>query len=352
MIGTSSDGWKWAQASGLSVALHGAALAYLIWQPGFDFFRPDPAGQPAVIDITTLTSQASPDIPEVTTETLTSTIDPAGTDEEGTRTAPEDPLQGQPAETLPRAASSTLTPAPAGEAVAAQSSEEELLPARGEPSTLPVQSPEIEAPPPDPRLLQLVDRIREQLTDPCLLALPLMQGEGQLTLSLLSDSDRNVSQLTDRLTQGIAGEITQETLLLDRRQCPAVAFVRRDQRYPVFALGLQLQSQSVATGQSLRGSISNGAGYVQTLLMVDENGVVHDLRRFLTSSARETRFDIPVARMRQPRDTRQLLIALATPSRLNTVTRLSGDAAEPFFDALYAEIGQNALIGITSVDIR
>ena len=86
--------------------------------------------------------------------------------------------------------------------------------------------------------------------------------------------------------------------------------------------------------------------------MVDENGAVHDLRRFLLSSAGGTRFDVPVARMRQPRDTRQLLIALATPQRLNTVTARAGDAAGPFFDALFAEVGQNALIGIASFDVR
>lgn len=198
----------------------------------------------------------------------------------------------------------------------------------------------------------LVDRIRSQLTDACLLALPIMRGEDELTLSLLSDSDRNASALTDQLVAGIEGDIGRETLLLDPRQCPAVAFARRDTRYPVFALGLQLDAQSVASGNSLRGQISNGTGYVQTLLMVDENGAVHDLRRFLLSSARGTRFDIPVARMRQPRDTRQLLIALATPQRLNTVTARAGDAAGPFFDALFAEVGQNALIGIASFDVR
>lgn len=58
--------------------------------------------------------------------------------------------------------------------------------------------------------------------------------------------------------------------------------------------------------------------------------------------------------MRQPRDTRQLLIALATPQfgLWNTVTARAGDAAGPFFDALFAEVGQNALIGIASFDVR
>lgn len=346
MIGERVDGWKWAQASGLSVGLHAALLAYLVYQPTLEFLRPDPVQALPQIEITTLTPQI-PEVPQVPAETLTTATDPgpeeaAAPPETSLTSPPPEIIEATPAEVLPTAdPTSTLPSVPVDQ------------PAGGptDPGTLPVQAA-TEAPPPDPRLLQLVDRIRAQLTDPCLLALPIMRGEGELTVSLLSDSDRNASALTDELVAGIEGDIGRETLLLDPRQCPAVAFARRDTRYPVFGLGLQLDAQSVASGDSLRGQISNGTGYVQTLLLVDENGAVHDLRRFLLTSSRVTRFDIPVARMRQPRDTRQLLIALATPQRLNTVTARAGDAAGPFFDALFAEIGQTALIGVASFDVR
>lgn len=353
MIGESADGWKWAQASGLSAALHAAVFGYLVYQPTLDFLLPDPAEALSTIEITTLTPPAAPDIPEVPTETLTSAADPAaGAEAEAVETAITTP----PPE---------LAPASPVEMLASKAeSQQTLLSGAGEvpggtgtlppddPAALPIKSADAGAPPPDPRLLQLIDRIRGELSDPCLLAMPMMRGDNQLTLSLLSDSDRNISALTGRLTAGIEGEIAQETLLLDSRQCPAIAFVRRDQRYPVFALGLQIDAQSVATGDRLRGQITNGAGYVQTLLLVDENGAVLDLRRFLAISSRVTHFDFPVARKYQPRDTRQLLIAIATPKRVSTVTERAGDAAGPFFDALQAEIGQDALIGITSIDVR
>ncbi|MBA4492633.1 hypothetical protein [Paracoccus sp. S1E-3] len=347
MIGEPADGWKWAQASGLSLGLHAALLAYLVYQPTLEFLSPDPAMPLPQIEVTTLIPEVV-DIPAVPTETLPSPADPgpATATEAAAVASPITPPIAEvvPAETLPPSDPAHSLPGEAGAPIAST--------APAEPTgALPVHAT-TEAPPPDPRLLILVDRIRSQLTDACLLALPIMRGEEELTLSLLSDSDRNASALTDELVAGIEGDIARETLLLDPRQCPAVAFARRDIRYPVFALGLQLDAQSVASGDSLRGRISNGAGYVQTLLMVDENGAVHDLRRFLLSSAGVTRFDIPVARMRQPRDTRQLLIALATPQRLNTVTARAGDAAGPFFDALFAEVGQTALIGIASFDVR
>ncbi|NHF73862.1 hypothetical protein [Paracoccus xiamenensis] len=349
MIGERADGWKWAQASGLSLGLHVALLGYLVYQPTLDFLRPDRVEALPQIEVTTLIPQI-PEVVAVPAETLTSPAD-SGTDAE-TPTAPEDTLTTAPPDLVEAAPAEILPPAdPTVGLTSPPADQVGSVAVAGDAGPMPVQA-SAEAPPPDPRLLILVDRIRSQLTDACLLALPIMRGEDELTLSLLSDSDRNAAALTDELVAGIEGDISRETLLLDPRQCPAVAFARRDARYPVFALGLQLDAQSVSSGDSLRGQISNGAGYVQTLLMVDENGAVHDLRRFLLSSAGATRFDIPVARMRQPRDTRQLLIALATPQRLNTVTARAGDAAGPFFDALFAEVGQNALIGIASFDVR
>ncbi|MFD1795514.1 hypothetical protein FQV27_04950 [Paracoccus aurantiacus] len=354
MIGAQSDGWKWAQASGFSLALHIAAAGYVLFQPSLHFLLPDPAEAPPAIEVTTLTTPDLPDLPQVPTETLTNAADAASlvTDPPDPDVSPEtsvttpasDVIASTPDELLSgsQPPSETISDPQADGAVAAPD----------DPETLPIQSPDTEAPAPDPRLLQLVERIRQQLSDPCLLALPVMQGDGQLSLNLLSDDDRNISALMQRLTSGIEGEIAQQTLLLDSRQCPAVAFVRRDQRYPVFALGLQVDAESVVTGGSVRGRITNGMGYVHTLLLVDENGVVQDLRRFLLSSSRITRFDVPVARINAPRDTRQLLIAIATPGRVRTVAERAGDAAGPFFDALYTEIGQSALIGITSIDVR
>ncbi|MFV0410663.1 MAG: hypothetical protein ACK5LJ_13520 [Paracoccus sp. (in: a-proteobacteria)] len=346
MIGDQREGRNWAQASGASLVLHAAVLGLLFWRPAFDFLdrtEPVPLAQ---IEITTLSVPTRPELPQTPAETVT-------------ETAPDSAQAAPGPETITSAALPELSPDPAppppSETIASGDPE---VPAEADPApagiggetppgSLPVQV-NTEAEAPDPRLLDLIARIRDRLTEPCMLALPMRRGEGELQLSVLSDNDRNITALTDDLLAGIEGDVTREAVLLDPRQCAAVAFARRDPRYPVFALGLQLDSQNVARGEVLRGQITNGAGYYQTLLLVDENGVVHDMRRFLVSSSQVTRIDFPVARWRAPRDTHQLLIALATPNRPQTVSTHAGEAAEPFFDALFAEIGQNALIGISS----
>ena len=47
-------------------------------------------------------------------------------------------------------------------------------------------------------------------------------------------------------------------------------------------------------------ALGKPAGRYVTLLMVDDNGVTHDLRRFLINSGGRISFDVPVARDGQP----------------------------------------------------
>lgn len=354
MIGQVADGWKWAQASALSVVAHAAVLGYLVWQPSFDFLNAVPPTPLAQLEITPLPAQTQPEIPQVAAETLTSTGGESEvlSSDSGSETISSGDLNAltTPTETtLP--VTDPLTSAPS-EQILTSTIDPGPAPSEGPgPETLPVQSSN-DAEPPDPRMLELVERIRDRLTEPCMLALPMMRGEEELQLNVVSDSDRNITALMDDLTTGIDGEIAREAVLLDSRQCPAVAFVRRDQHYPVYALGIQLDSQQIARGASLRGQITNAAGYYQSLLLVDENGVVHDMRRFLLTSSRMTRFDFAVARFRQVRDTHQMLVALATPERPATVSTHAGEQAEAFFAALFEEVGQNALIGVSSFYVQ
>ena len=138
----------------------------------------------------------------------------------------------------------------------------------------------------------------------------------------------------------------------DGRRCPGLTVARRAQHYPIFGLGVQLRADEIDSGGSLVGHIANGAGHYNTLLLVDDNGVVQDLRRFLIVQGGEVAFDIPMARVGATRDTSQLLIAIATPGRIESVTANAGRLASDFFPALIAELDDSALIGLGSVYVR
>lgn len=344
MIGATGRNSTWIQAVLLSVSLHGAAAAALIYRPSWNLPAAPPLEQ-LQLEITTLNQSST----EVETPALTSTATP-----EASEKKPEsEPLEQPEEDVLAHLDDGQIAPVLS----------DQMLPMIQSPASDPPSSqaesggaePEAasgETAPTDPRLVELFDRIRNLLTEPCLLALPALRGDDAIQLGVLAANDRKISRLMDDLTEGLTTEVTEAAVLLDQRQCPGLAFARQDPLYPVFGLGIQLESQQVASGASLRGQISGGTGRYNTLLLIDDNGVVHDLRRFLIRSANRIRFDAPVARSGAARDTHQLIVALATPRRPETVSRLSGQLAEPFFEALSREIGEEAMVGVSSVYIR
>ena len=336
MIGHRPAPRGWVIAAALSLAVHGAAAGALLWRPtlAWRVQAPPPQIQVSALPLPSLSPQAE-------------VLQPI--------TAPVPPDQQPAVEPIPEA--------PAG-AEAAPPGSSPVLTSNALPTATPETAPEPPAealpqtpadaadPEADPRLIALFQRIRQRLTAPCLLALPALDARGGIRLNLLAADDAQIPGLLRELTQGQETGVDGQAVLLDSRQCPALAFARRDARYPVFPLGINLQSQDVASGQNLRGTIS-GAGTRQvTLLLVDDNGVTHDLRRFLVNAGGEIRFDLPIARDGTGRDTHQLLLAVATPRRPQTIDAAAGELAEVFFGRLSREVGPEALIGVSSVYVR
>lgn len=380
MIGAGPETGGWLRAGAGSLALHLAAAGWLVWPtlgPDTPTGAPDapspiievvalpdpgtPGAEAAAVPVETLSTVALP------AEALPETPPPAGTVTQDSLAAlPADvgemPLVAEATPAASPVAPPPLIPLDGGPALPDQAATDPAaappLPpaAAAAPDTvltLPPtsSSPTVAAPPPDPRLVELAGRIRARLADPCLLALPTSR-DGQLALQLLSDSDRNLSALVETLTAGIDDDITGSAQLLDARQCAAVVFARRDPHYPVLPLGIALDHAVVDSGELLQGRVTGGLGQSVSLLLVDDNGVVHDLGPFLRRTTQEVSFAVPLALVGRARDTRHLLIALAAPHRPATVAARRGEAAAPFFDALHAEIGQSAQVGITSFGLR
>lgn len=324
----------------MSLTVHGAAAAALIFQPGWIDAVADNSPRPLQIEVTTL---SPPGAGAQDDQPLVSVATPAAT--------PQTPEVEVP---LPQTGNT-----PADQATASPVLPDVNLSALG-PSAVSVEASvePVAAPGPDqadvtdPRLVELFNRIRDRLNESCLLALPALRGENQIQLGILAADDRRISALMRELTENLTTEVAEAAVLLDRRQCPALAFVRRDPQYPVLDLGLRLDSQDVSSGGALRGQIMGGAGWYNTLLLIDDNGVVHDLRRFLIRSADQILFDVPLARAGASRDTHQLVMAIATRTRPETISARSGELAERFFDRLTREIGPEAMIGVSSVYVR
>lgn len=243
-------------------------------------------------------------------------------------------------------AADSLAAAPSGMRVAPLNQ----LPDR--PAVTPAAQPAVTPPTEEElALLEVIDRIRNRLGDRCLIALP-QSGGATPRVIVVSDEDRTMATFGREVLNDPNLPVDVTNILVDARQCAALEFARGRAAYPQFRVDLQLRSRDVASGERLIGNIGNVAGRYTSLLLIDDNGVVQDLRRFTRFVGSSAEFDIPVTRDGANRDTSQLLLVLTTQGRPETLTNLSGRLAEDFFGPLDAELGTQGQIAILPFFVR
>ncbi|MEL6423981.1 MAG: hypothetical protein AAFQ33_00855, partial [Pseudomonadota bacterium] len=235
--------------------------------------------------------------------------------------------------------------------VARQSLPDRTLPAP-RPTTEPATPPA--APPQDPALTALLERIRDRLADACLLALPENQPSGTPRVTVIAAQESALRSFTEEVVEPtrLDTPVDNRQVFVDERQCPALRFARSNARYPGTPVTVGLARAEIESGDALVGVLGNVAGRYTSLLIVDDNGVVQNLRRFVSFSGGEVTFDVPMTRSGPSRDTSQLLVVLATDGRPRTVTEQAGQLAEDFFAALETELGTDPLISIVPFRVR
>lgn len=226
-------------------------------------------------------------------------------------------------------------------------------PPESEEAALPPLPAYVPPPPPNAEALRLmVQRIKEQIDQPCLIALPQI-GASETRLLVFGESDLAIRDASASILIDPEMSVASQPVLMARQQCPALQFLRAREEYPAFGLSIGLVSGGILSGGRLIGRIDGiASGSQTTLLLVDDNGVVQDLRRFLRFASGSAEFDIPVTRDGEVFDTSQLLIAAVTSERLDTVTNLGGLYAEEFFPALAKELGQSGTLAVIPFDLR
>ncbi|MFD1881863.1 hypothetical protein [Paracoccus pacificus] len=368
MIGERAYGGRrhWLQALALSLMVHAAAASTLVdWK--LPRAAPPPVPDVPEIQIIPIGPDAelpgpevvAPEAVEVATLTPVTPAPPGAQNptETGIAPAPQDEMLApvnlpsetpvlqpqQPGALTSAAAPQTLGPVPADQTVIA------ALPPDADRGAV----PDISAPPDGGPISDLVSGIRENLGDACLLAVPRQQPDGNLALTVMAADDRSISGFIDTITAKTTTPMTPTPVLLDRRQCPAITWLRASPRYPATGLVVTLASRELASGDHVQGRIDGGdTGQTVTLLMIDDDGVVQDARRFMLDAEGATRFDAKVTRSGAARDTGILLLALATPAVPAAVETQAGRTAAEFFAALEADAAPGTPAGAAVFTLR
>ncbi|MBQ2261494.1 MAG: hypothetical protein II336_09015 [Loktanella sp.] len=279
--------------------------------------------------------------------------------EEPLRPATPDVLQALPPNLdspLARAADESAGSAPpdAVAALRAETGEIEVLTARGAYRPSPSGPPPVAAPPSaqDLALGDLAARITLVDADPCLVALPRRDSDDGVGLEIMASTDTAMARFADDLLGADDTQLRQVRVLVDQLQCAALGFLRETAVYPVTRIGISLQADVVSSGSQLSGELRGGAGRFMTLLVIDNNGVVQDVQRFTSTTGPVTRFDIPMTRNAPLRDTRHLLLALATDTPAVTLRGRAGLIAADVFDGQNGDEVENMTFGLVAFEVR
>lgn len=322
----------WLPALTLSLTLHGAALAALLYVP--------------------VPHQMVPSVP--ITQIMSHPLAPTATEPDSAGTDPQEistpaaflPAQNMTVSTEDAALWPVITHTrPSLSTILDQSSPERRSGAENPPRTTSDSAS-------NPRLTPLITRLRERLDQPCLIVLPQISSDDRIDLTIMGESDLAISAVLKDLQPHQDDLGSDQRILLDPRQCPVVNFVRRVPNYPLFPMQISLQQSDLSSGSFMQGWINAASNRQVLLLLVDDNGVVQDLGRFIDRQNGQIRFDVPVSRAGAARDTSQLLIAIATRDHVRTASANAGRLAQDFFPLLEAEIDSDALISISSIYLR
>jgi hypothetical protein len=377
MIGGGREGVAWAQSFGLSLICHGAAVAYFLF-PLLDMLRlgsdiPEPMAvtlsvmeiapeviEPALEDplIPPLEESAvEPETPEP--EELAAVVPDAGEEPvapepevvaavEATTLSPIRP-EGDGAGSIAPVGISAIQPvAPMESGIAAVSeaiaptvaAPEAVAAVQSVPAPPATQDPEVTEGPPS-AVDEFILRIRGQLALPCLVATPRRDAAGEISLDFMAANEADILTFSKDLLTGVATPPPARNVLVDPRQCAALNFVREGARYPTFPLAIAVQTDAVTSGDRLVGALQGAQGRYVSMIVIDDNGVVQDLSAYLSFSGDTVSFDVPMSRFGPARDTQQLLLAMATPSRPVALDTHNGFLAAEFFPVLRGSVDRN-----------
>ena len=212
--------------------------------------------------------------------------------------------------------------------------------------------------PQDNALLDLIVAVGEVQRDRrCVIALPRRVGGDQVGLLMAAAEESAMADFLAELSRLFPDFVPPqiERVLVDARQCAALDFVATNADYPGARLGLQVGDRVLNSGEVLRGFVVGDPALERVVVIVDDNGVVHDLDRFLRTvpnADNALRFDAPLTRRTGTRETHLLLIALAAPDGLDAIRALDGRLATDVFPALPRNLASRAQLATSLIELR
>jgi serine/threonine-protein kinase len=140
--------------------------------------------------------------------------------------------------------------------------------------------------------------------------------------------------------------------VISDEQCAVADFLRNFPNAPGETPDLSLDKHDLTTADPMRGKVVAAAGAKTYLLLVDHEGLVHNLEARLKRSGSVARFDVPLgfgsAAPPGSEPSPQILIAIAGKERLKTMNFAGSPPASTILPRISSEVEARKLVMATS----
>jgi serine/threonine-protein kinase len=194
----------------------------------------------------------------------------------------------------------------------------------------------------------VLDFLRATPPEDCFVALPSLVGENRMALEVFGPTSARLEQFGAQISTEL-GTLTGVTeRAVTAAQCRVLQFLRSLPSYPAFSSYIQLDDRIIPSGTFLRGRVLGTGARNVHLVIVDNEGRVQSLDRFLLLDGGGVRFRIPMTLTVSRVETWQLLLALSSETRLPLVDQMTGpETSTKFFESLASGLRRSG----TRVDV-
>jgi serine/threonine protein kinase len=179
--------------------------------------------------------------------------------------------------------------------------------------------------------------------DPCFYVAASSVSGAEMSMQGLGQSEAPFHKMIADYAARFGSEGDMTVQLIRPSQCAVTDFLSALHGSTARAPSLSLGSFKLANQQPLTGEVELGEGAFTYLLLVDDDGIVHDATRFIEPQSARSSFTIPMALKPGTEASGggvpALLIAVSVPSRVKAIDAGTGKAASELLPAILGELG-------------
>ena len=189
----------------------------------------------------------------------------------------------------------------------------------------------------------------------CFFAMPVDVEGVKLAIESFSSRNEPMLQLQKAIGFNLGADVNMGTRKITESQCPAIGFIDAMLKSRTPELKVGLHNTSISNGSQISGNIGGIRLPWIKLLLVDDDGMVHDISSYGSMAGGDLRFSAPVTITAMGKSRYQLVIAIAASKELRILNLPEPVSSNNLFESALRkanELNAEIAIGISAFRVE